>query len=61
MPEVFKQLYPNCRCIIDCSELFIETPVNFDARSKTYSTDWTLEEQIHSTQGAITSSTLETY
>lgn len=37
MPPVFKQLYPNCRCIIDCSEIFIETPKNFDARSKTYS------------------------
>ena len=37
MPEIFKQLYPNCRCIIDCSEVFIETPENFDARSKTYS------------------------
>ena len=37
MPAVFKELYPNCRCIIDCSEIFIETPKNFDARSKTYS------------------------
>ena len=37
MPAVFKELYPNCRCIIDCSEIFIETPRNFDARSKTYS------------------------
>ena len=37
MPPIFKELYPNCRCIIDCSEIFIETPKNFDARSKTYS------------------------
>ena len=37
MPEVFKQLYPNCRVIIDCSEIFIETPTSFSARSKTYS------------------------
>lgn len=37
MPAVFKELYPNCRCIIDCSEIFIETPKNFSARSKTYS------------------------
>ena len=37
MPQVFKQLYPNCRVIIDCSEIFIETPTCFSARSKTYS------------------------
>lgn len=37
MPLIFKQLYPNCRCIIDCSELFIEMPTSFDARAKTYS------------------------
>ena len=37
MPLVFKQLYPNCRVIIDCSEIFIETPSSFAARSKTYS------------------------
>ena len=34
MPAVFKQLHLNCRCIIDCSEIFIETPKNFDACSK---------------------------
>ena len=37
MPPLFKQFYPNCRVIIDCSEIFIETPSSFDARSKTYS------------------------
>ncbi len=37
MPLVFQQLYPCCRIIIDCSEIFIETPSSFDARSKTYS------------------------
>ena len=37
LPPVFKELYPNCRCIIDCSEIFIETPHNFSARSATYS------------------------
>ena len=37
MPLVFQQLYPNCRVIIDCSEIFIETPTTFDARAKTYS------------------------
>ena len=37
MPMIFKQLYPNCRCTIDCSEIFIETPTYFEARNKTYS------------------------
>ena len=37
MPAVFKQLYPRCRCIIDCSEIYIETPTSFDARAQTYS------------------------
>ena len=37
MPLVFEQLYPNCRVIIDCSEIFIETPTSFDARCRTYS------------------------
>ena len=33
----FKQLYPKCVVIIDCLEIFIETPSKFEARSKTYS------------------------
>ena len=37
LPPSFRHLYPNCICIIDCSEIFIETPVCFEARSKTYS------------------------
>ncbi len=37
MPLVFQQLYPRCRIIIDCSEIFIETPSSVDARSKIYS------------------------
>ena len=37
MPLVFQQLYPNCRVIIDCSEIFTETPTSFNARAKTYS------------------------
>ena len=37
MPPTFKQLYPNCICIIDCSEIFIETPKKYEARSITYS------------------------
>ena len=37
MPTVFKETYPRCRCIIDCSEIFIETPTNFTAKAQTYS------------------------
>lgn len=37
MPPVFKQPYPSCRCIIDCSEIIIETPTNFVACCKPYS------------------------
>lgn len=31
-----KLLYPQCVAIIDCSEIFIDTPLNFKARSQTY-------------------------
>ena len=37
MPPLFKELFPNSRCIIDCSEIFIEIPTSFDARAKTFS------------------------
>ncbi len=37
MPISFKILYPRCIGIIDCSEIFIEIPSSFKARSKTYS------------------------
>ena len=37
MPPLFKQFYPHCVVIIDCSEIFIDTPSKFEARSKTYS------------------------
>ena len=37
MPAVVKQLYPACRCIIDCTEVFIESLTNFEARAKVYS------------------------
>ena len=37
MPQVFKDLYPRIRCIIDCSEIFIERPQSFEARAQTYS------------------------
>lgn len=37
MPSIFKELYPACRCIIDCSEVFIEMPKDFKTRNSTYS------------------------
>ena len=37
MPPAFSQLYPRCVCVIGCSEIFIETPNSFTARSATYS------------------------
>lgn len=37
MPQIFKELYPRARCIIDCSEIFIERPTAYQARAKTYS------------------------
>lgn len=32
MPPMYRHLYPNCRCIIDCLEIFTETPRSFEAR-----------------------------
>ena len=37
LPPIFKDLYPNARCIIDCSEIFIERPYGYVARAQTYS------------------------
>ena len=37
MPQIFKDTYPNTRCIIDCSEVFIERPYMYYARAQTYS------------------------
>ena len=37
MPKIFRETYPLTRCIIDCSEIFIERPVAYQARAKTYS------------------------
>ena len=37
MPQIFKETYPLTRCIIDCSEIFIERPFAYEARDKTYS------------------------
>lgn len=37
MPQIFKALYPRTRCIIDCSEIFIERPCSYKTRALTYS------------------------
>lgn len=37
MPQVFKDLYPPTHCIIDCSEIFIERPCSYQARTQTCS------------------------
>jgi len=37
MPQIFKETYRLARCIIDCTEIFIEQPVAYQARAKTYS------------------------
>ena len=36
VPQVFKDLYPKTRCIIDCSEIFIERPCSFQARAQNW-------------------------
>ena len=37
MPQIFGKMYPKARCIIDCTEVFIERPLSFQARVQTYS------------------------
>ena len=37
LPVAFQKHYPQARCIIDCSEVFIERPTSFKARAQTYS------------------------
>lgn len=37
MPKCFKPKYQRCRCIIDCTEIFINKPTNLTARAQTYS------------------------
>ena len=37
MPESFKRQYPNCRVIIDCTEIFTETPQSLSNKSRMYS------------------------
>ncbi|XP_056098360.1 uncharacterized protein LOC130099653 [Rhinichthys klamathensis goyatoka] len=38
MPKCFKPKYKRCRCIIDCTEIFINRPTNLTSRAQTYST-----------------------
>ena len=37
MPQIFKDLFPHTRCIIDCFEIFIERPYSYKPRAQTYS------------------------
>ncbi|KAM7298514.1 uncharacterized protein ISCGN_019109 [Ixodes scapularis] len=37
MPECFSKVYPSTRVILDCTEVFIETPSDFRVQSDTYS------------------------
>ncbi|CAN7980211.1 unnamed protein product, partial [Ixodes pacificus] len=37
MPTIVRRYYPRCRIIVDCSECRIQRPLNFTARSQTYS------------------------
>ncbi|CAN7939862.1 unnamed protein product, partial [Ixodes pacificus] len=37
MPECFSEVYPSTRVILDCTEVFIETPSDFRVQSDTYS------------------------
>ena len=36
-PQCFKETFPKCVSVIDCTEVFIECPANFQARAATYS------------------------
>lgn len=37
MPKAFRRNFRRCRCIIDCTEIFIERPSNLTARAQTWS------------------------
>ncbi|XP_052264241.1 uncharacterized protein LOC127867258 [Dreissena polymorpha] len=37
-PQCFKETFPRCVSVIDCTEIFIEAPADFEARNATYST-----------------------
>ena len=36
-PQCFKETFPKCVSIIDCTEVFIAAPADFEARNATYS------------------------
>ena len=58
MPEEFKRLYPTTRVILDCTEIFVETPSSLLLQSQLYSTyksNTTLEGLVGiAPHGAIT-------
>ncbi|KAK3095162.1 hypothetical protein FSP39_010913 [Pinctada imbricata] len=37
LPDCFQHFYPKLRCIIDCTEVFIETPSSLDTQAKCWS------------------------
>ena len=37
LPDIFRKYFPNCVCIIDCTELFIETPSSLDVQAVMWS------------------------
>lgn len=37
LPRCFKKKYTRCVCIIDCTEIYIERPLNLNARAQTWS------------------------
>ena len=37
MPAVFKRKFRKCRCVIDCTEIFIDRPTNLTARAQMWS------------------------
>ena len=37
MPDSFKNTYPNAKCILDCTELFCQSPSSLKAQSSLYS------------------------
>ncbi|XP_029943145.1 uncharacterized protein LOC115385308 isoform X2 [Salarias fasciatus] len=37
MPKIFKRNFKRCRCIIDCTEIFIARPSNLTSRAQTWS------------------------
>jgi hypothetical protein len=37
MPKAFRRKFRKCRCIIDCTEIFIDRPTNLTSRAQTWS------------------------